>query len=1249
MHAMNFFPSSPRLLAASALAACAAVVLCSSCVDLAGSAPRAAAPLPVGTVDVPVPELATPLADGWLPAEAWRTVSPIPFCFLDGTGDQPQAPTLTCIATRAGQLLLRVECQEPDMPHLLYTTAGHDANTIWRDDSIEFYLQPGDGAPIYHLVVNPAGARYDAVATPGAPEDDTWDPPLRVRTALETGRWTAEFAVPLTAFLPSNAAPAAAGIWRANICRARQGRVGAFAEDTGWLATKALGAGDPEHFGRLHLQALRERLPLQAARVSPPDPAKILASPAHLADLLRAKFGRAVAVVGNTPAEAATFRLRPLSHTSLSPFEPTDVRIEREPDALRITARCRESAPAAVRAAPARAMWEDDSVEIFLTPNRKESGKYLHFVADRDGKLFTGRGTKEASITGVQVQAKQEPDSWTVSFRIPDAAFDLAPGHVPALWGLNVTRFRAARRDAPEQNTVWSRFLWSAHTPAAFGTLWLSGGNEFPDLGSTAGFADAVRLGQSLAAQLEPLEPPVAVRPFDIEPDVLDVAERQALSLPSMVKNQMNVFRRHLFDERDAAWAQVQTTNDFVQLKARLRAGFVRSIGGFPEKKGPLNARASVVFENDEVRIERLIYDSQPGFPVTANLFVPKQRQGRRLPVIVRIEGHTTNGRFAGLKFSEDLARSGYMVMNIDLLGQGERIYVNNGFGSRTPTSNHYAEGAGLVLTGANLAGLMVYDVMRGLDYLETREEADMRRVVLTGASGGGTVTAYVTALDDRIAAAAPVSACGSARHDSGGSSDSEQVLADNVASALDVEGFATMACPRPYCVITEATPEAREITEKSFDLVRRFYAMYGAGDRLKYVPTKGPHGYGKGHVEHFRTWLQQAMPPDADGPRVSGKMPFDRNACTASRAGRVYFSRDLPGCETIFSLNARRMTLASAFDANVASPDAARVRAAQIRTWLQQRFDLPAGGRDALRVESRGTNQTARATVEKLVFTTDDGIVVPALLLSPREDAAGPQVRRPVVVWLASRGKRGVLALRADALAHLLAGQVRVLIPDVRATGESAMDADDTFMGEETDLNGFGFELGRPIVGQRVKDVLACVRYLRTRPDVAADRIALLGDALSGCNPPNIRQPRLNTDAGMEPFITAESLGPLLAVLGAALDPQLAACATTGLPSSYAAICSTPYFMHATSIFIPGILQVCDIPDLCATVAPRPLLVGGSVNEMNQRLDQVGTPAAPFDRTLRGYRLAGAEQQLVLAPAADATRVAAELVARLK
>jgi dienelactone hydrolase len=530
----------------------------------------------------------------------------------------------------------------------------------------------------------------------------------------------------------------------------------------------------------------------------------------------------------------------------------------------------------------------------------------------------------------------------------------------------------------------------------------------------------------------------------------------------------------------------------------------------------------------------------------------------------------------------------------------------------------------------------MVYDVMRGLDYLETRPEVDMSRVAMTGASGGGTMTGYVSALDDRVAAAAPVSALGSSRG-GGGNYDAEQVLYGGFPWALDCEGFLSLIAPRPAIVICEvANDDAKRQNLASYDVARKIYNLKQAGDKLEYVPTPGPHGYGAVHFNPFKEWLARTLPPNPGTPPYSkkkSKIPMDN--FNASKAGNVFYSRELAGSETVHALNTRAVDLALSFDRGVTNAATATERSAEIARKLRELLVLDAGEVAGPKATRRGSETFDGVAIEKWVLESEPGIFVPAVFLKTKREG-----KAPAVIWLAQHGKRSILKARWPILRGLLDAGVSVLLPDLRATGETCVDTDDTFLGGEAELVGYSFKAARPLIGMRVHDTLSCAAWLRTRDDVDAARIALAGDSLSGFNAAQIRQPRLVTDAGLEPIEQAQSLGPAVALLAFALDNKLSCCATRGALASYAMVCPQLYFMHPWSTFVPGVLKVCDVADICAAAAPRPLLLTASVNAWNQRLDKGGEAAAGFPRLAKAYEWALAPSAVLIDGAGDAEEV---------
>ena len=202
--------------------------------------------------------------------------------------------------------------------------------------------------------------------------------------------------------------------------------------------------------------------------------------------------------------------------------------------------------------------------------------------------------------------------------------------------------------------------------------------------------------------------------------------------------------------------------------KERLKAAFVRDLGGFPAEKTVLKPRLLEETRCDGYLRQRLLITTDRDLDMPLYVLVPDKPKGR-LPVVLACHGHGTGGRDnVGLaadgsaktgdhgyskSFGLELVRRGFLVAAPELFGFAERMY--SGDMNRWPevrNSCHRA-GMGLLMLGKTIAGVRIHDIVRTLDYLETRPEADPERIGCMGISGGGLVCAFSSALDERIKA----------------------------------------------------------------------------------------------------------------------------------------------------------------------------------------------------------------------------------------------------------------------------------------------------------------------------------------------------------------------------------------------------------------------------------------------------------------------------------------------------------------
>src|SRR5262249_27818920 len=222
----------------------------------------------------------------------------------------------------------------------------------------------------------------------------------------------------------------------------------------------------------------------------------------------------------------------------------------------------------------------------------------------------------------------------------------------------------------------------------------------------------------------------------------------------------------------------------------------------------PVSPRDSGPDERSGYRIEKLVFESRPRLYVTANLYVPAA-EGRH-PAILGPLGHSANGKAwpSYQKLFSNFARKGYVVLAYDPFGQGERIEYPGTRPSQSAigasaTSEHEYAGRRLILLGANFSLFRVWDGIRGIDYLLTRAEVDPERIGCCGQSGGGTLTQFLAALDDRIRVAVvsegnTENAAHAEVEPPGSADDAEQNIVPALSHGIDRADLLYAFAPKP-------------------------------------------------------------------------------------------------------------------------------------------------------------------------------------------------------------------------------------------------------------------------------------------------------------------------------------------------------------------------------------------------------------------------------------------------------------------
>jgi hypothetical protein len=201
-----------------------------------------------------------------------------------------------------------------------------------------------------------------------------------------------------------------------------------------------------------------------------------------------------------------------------------------------------------------------------------------------------------------------------------------------------------------------------------------------------------------------------------------------------------------------------------------------------------------------------------------------------------------------------------------------------------------------------------------------------------------------------------------------------------------------------------------------------------------------------------------------------------------------------------------------------------------------------------------------------------------------------------------AQEGKQQLLRERSAAVAALLAGGAAVCLCDVRGTGETGVPGDDRGRtGEAADVAQTEFMLGGTVLGARLRDLCAVLRYLRSRDALDGSRVALWGESLAGPNAPD-RRLDVPLDAGKLPDY-AEPLGGLLAMLGMLFEQDIRAAYAHGGLTDFASCLQSPFCYIPADVVVPGAIPVGDVAGIKQAIAPRPLRLDGAVDGLNRRV----------------------------------------------
>lgn len=620
---------------------------------------------------------------------------------------------------------------------------------------------------------------------------------------------------------------------------------------------------------------------------------------------------------------------------------------------------------------------------------------------------------------------------------------------------------------------------------------------------------------------------------------------------------------------------------DWAERKEQVRRQILVAAGLWPmPSKTPLKPVIHGKIDCGEYTVEKVYFESAPGFFATGNLYRPKNISGKA-PGVLAAHGHAKDARLqlsspertrqtiatgaerfeqGGVSIYQarcvQLARMGCIVWQWDMLGDSDSIQLTrelvHGFAKQRPEMNT-TENWGLFSPQAeahcqNVLGLQLLNSVRGLDFLLSLPEVDAQRVAVTGESGGGTQTMLLSAIDDRIQLSFPVVMVSTSMQ-GGCTCENASLLRVDTGN---VE-FAALFAPKPQGMNT-ANDWTREMATKGFPDLQQLYGLYGKKDNVFLLRGEHfPHNYNAVTRSAFYTFLNRHFKLGLPSPVLERDYePLPREQLTvwdaahpAPKSGDAEFERSLLKW---FTADAQQQLRAAAATADGRQEI---VRPA-VETLIGRSYADAGTVQWNLKDKQDRGDYVEMAGV--LSNTTHSEEVSVAWLYPKKWNGR-------VVVWL---DDNGLAAVKNERVAKLVQNGTAVVGANLLLQGAEALKQTPV-VANPRQFAGFTHGYNHTLLAQRTHDVLSLVSFLR------------------------------NTKVGQHPSPQSVSV----VGWGGAGPIVLAARALAGRSIDRAVVDTKGFRFgklldYRDPMFLPGGAKYLDVPGLIALNAPHALWLAG-------------------------------------------------------
>jgi cephalosporin-C deacetylase-like acetyl esterase len=634
-----------------------------------------------------------------------------------------------------------------------------------------------------------------------------------------------------------------------------------------------------------------------------------------------------------------------------------------------------------------------------------------------------------------------------------------------------------------------------------------------------------------------------------------------------------------MYDLRDREIAGLQSRADWIRRQDLVRKKLAEIVGPFPEKSA-LNPTITGTIERQGFRIEKMIYESWPGHYVTACLYLPDPLPSR-VPGVLNLIGHEQESFRAELDqlVNINLAKNGMVVMTIDPPGQGEHVQY---FDPEVDFSSvgysvveHCYFGNQCFLSGISSARYFIWDAIRAIDYLVSRMEVDPGRIGVTGFSGGGTITNYVAALDERVLVSIPSSWSTASRRqlETKGAQDAEAELVGSLAAGITLEDLIEVRAPKPTLMTFVSRDQylALQGAREAFREAGKAYQAFGQPENLQLVEDDSRHWLTPRirmaiyafFMKHFNL---EANPVEEEIEVMTAEklQVTPTGQISTSLGGRMIFDLQMEEAQKLVEkLEASRRNL----------PD-------HLHRVIRQAREISGYVSPGPPVEDvfiNGRYQRDGYSVGKYAMKGEGDYVIPFLLYVPDDGLS----KHPALVYLHPEGKIAE-ARPGGEIERLVKQGYIVAATDVLGTGETRNTASRELAPAYT-----GVLTGHSVVGIQAGDIVRIAGYLRSREDVDPGRVGAL--AYDGLCIPLMHATAFDTVIRQVILVR-----PLISYRSVAMNRFY----RVGLTRNEGGGTRHPFEVDF-SWGVAGALKAYDLPDLIGCLAPRRVILVESTDQM--------------------------------------------------